>query len=218
MCKIWGGDSGPPGPHGSGITAFDVLHFLIAISDIDLNWIRILKVPGEFNDSQFINAYLKKKTLGLKLPSYVIHTRTSIYCLKTFPVDFFLNRSYQKTFKELYKEKGYLCYLYTTSFFLIHIESREHFTIELLTDKGLTNHKTTSFWDLLKTSRPWKLELQLTKCLRNFFLPFLYPLMQQILTLPNLQNRSCWTSEVGNMKCCARIWPTSQVGCFKFLK
>ena len=102
-------------------------------------------------------------------------------------------------------------------FFLIHIECREHFTIELQTDKGLTNHKTTSFWDLLKTSRPWKLELQLTKCLRNFFFPFLYPLMQQILTLPNLQNRSCWTSEVGNMKCCARIWPTSQVGCFKFL-
>ena len=67
----------------------------------------------------------------------------------------------------------------------------------------------------MKTSRPWELELQLTKCLRNFFFPFLFPLMQQILTLPNLQNRSCWTSEVGNMKCCARIWPTSQVGCFK---
>ena len=98
--NMGGGGSGPPGPHGSGITAFDVLHFLIAISDIDLNWIRILKVPGEFNDSQFINAYLKKKTLGLKLPSYVIHTRTSIYCLKTFPDDFSLNRSYQKTFKE----------------------------------------------------------------------------------------------------------------------
>ena len=41
------------------------------------------------------------------------------YCLvcKCFPDDFSLNRSYQKTFKELYKGKGYLCYLYTTSFF-----------------------------------------------------------------------------------------------------
>ena len=160
----------------------------------------------------------KKKTLRLKLPTYVIHTRTSIYCPKTFSVNFSLNRSYQKTFKgqSFIRKKGYLSYVHTTSFFLILVKSREHFTIELQTDKRLTNHKTTSFWDLLKTSRPWKLELQLTKCLRNFFFPFLFPLMQQILTLPNLQNRSCWTSEVGNMKCCARIWPTFQVGCFKF--
>ena len=144
-----------------------------------------------------------------------------IYCLKTFSVNFALNISYQNTFKEesYIRKKDYLStYQQFFQVFLIYIESREHFTIELQqTDKGLTNHKTTSFWGLLKTSWPWKLKLQLTKCLRNFFFPLLFPLKQQILTLPSLQNRSCWTSEVGNMRCCARIWPTSQVGCFKLL-